>query len=83
MKTIQRIVPDDYVPDDAASHLIAVAEALASMPEARAITSTQFVGRAEGDAIKRLVPSLAARHGLHVTVEQDDDELVVTFERDR
>jgi hypothetical protein len=82
MKTIQRIVPDDHVPDDAASHLIAVAEALAAMPMARAVTSTQFVERAEGEAIERLVPSLAARHGLRVKVEQDLDALVVTFERD-
>ena len=81
MKTIQRVVPDDYIPEDAASHLAAVASALASMPMARAISSTQFVEPDEALTIERLVPALAARHGLCARIERDDRALTVTFER--
>jgi hypothetical protein len=82
MKTIQRVVPDDYIQEDAATHLAAVASALASMPMARAISSTQFVEPDEAATIEQLVSVLAARHGLCARIEHDDGALTVIFERD-
>ncbi len=82
MHTIERVIRADDSLDDAAGHLVAVASALAAMPMARAISSTQFVAPAKQQAILRLAPTLAARHGLRVKIEQEGDALTATFEHD-
>ena len=81
MRTIERVTAVDDSLDDAAGHLVAVASALAALPMARAMSSTQFVAPAQRHAILQLAPTLAARHGLRVTIQQDGDALTVTFER--
>ncbi len=82
MRSIERVTAVDSSSDDAAGHLVAVASALAAMPMARAISSTQLVAPAERQAILRLAPTLAARHGLRARIEQDGDVLTVKFAHD-
>ena len=76
---------DEVSARSAAAHVVDIARLLAEMPRdmASAVSSTQTVHDAEGQLIRRLAPSLAARYGFRVAIEQHGLSLTVRFERAR
>jgi hypothetical protein len=67
---------------DAMQHIASIARALADMSGvATAISSTQRLTSAEREALRRLLPSLAARYGLRSSVECDGPSVTVRLER--
>lgn len=69
--------------EDAAGHIAWLARTLVAMgPEvATSMSATQRVAPSELEAIRRLLPSLAARHGLRARLEEENGSVTVTFER--
>ena len=74
---------DDRHANDPADHIAWVAETLASMSRttANAISTTQRV--ADALALRRMLPSLAARYGFGARIESDGDRVTVRFVRQR
>lgn len=71
--------------DDPADHIGWVAETLASMSgsAANAISTTQRVAPADVPALRRMLPSLAARYGFGARIESEGDRVTVRFVRQR
>jgi hypothetical protein len=75
----------DHGPDAPADDIAWAAETLASMSgtTANAISTTQRVAPADVLALRRMLPSLAARYGFGARIESDGDRVTVRFVRER
>jgi len=69
--------------DDFAQHVAWVARTLAALgPDvAQSMSTTQRIRGDDADAIRTLLPSLAAQHGLRARMDDENGSLTVTFER--
>ena len=69
--------------DDFAQHIAWVARTLVALgPDvAQSMSTTQRIPRDDADAIRALLPSLAAQHGLRARMDEENGSVTVTFER--
>ena len=67
--------------DRPAEHVAAMARLVLTLGSGSSVSTQLPVDAEEGATIRRFLPTLAARHGLVATIDDDDRSVTVTFER--